>query len=505
MATCKSNKMDSNFTELRYAEEECLKQLPSNPTWYALEPNSYQDFGGQITTTAREPISASRQRKKGSVTDLEASGGFNQDLTPSNCFHLLQGFMFADVREKATTAPTNGANVVIKGVTAANKTIAAASGLAAFKAGAIIKLSGFSNAANNGVFTVASSTAGTIVTTEALVDETPTANAKVEQVGHKFNAVVNIATNGKLVRLNGTGMNNLGLIPGEWIYIGGDVANTRFTNNTGFARVSKIEADYLEFDKTSFTPKAEAGTGKTIQIYFGSVLKNESDPALIKRRSYQLERYLGNDAQGKMSEYLVGAVANELTINVSNADKVNIDMSFVAMDNEQRTGEQGLKAGTRPVPISEAAFNTSSDFSRIKLAQVTNDAAPEALFAFATELSLTINNNVTASKAIGVLGGMDTSAGMFEVGGNMTAYFADIKAVQAVRNNADITLDIVMINKDGSLLFDIPLLTLGDGRLNVEKDRAIMLPLKTQAVESSYGHTLLIQQFKHLPSIAKNV
>ena len=267
----------------------------------------------------------------------------------------------------------------------------------------------------------------------------------------------------------------------------------------------EIQEGYIHFDKTSFAPKAEVGTGKTIEIYFGSVLKNESDPSLIKRRSYQLERYLGNDENGKMSEYLVGAIANELTINVSNSDKVTIDMSFVALDNEQRDGAKGLKAGARPTGAPQAAFNTSSDFSRIKLAEVVPDAAPNALFAFATELSITINNNVTSSKAIGVLGGMDASAGMFEVGGSMTAYFADIKAVQAVRNNADVTLDIAMVNKDGGLLFDIPLLTLGDGRLNVEKDQAIMLPLETQAVESAYGHTLLIQQFKHLPKVAQGV
>ena len=42
-AECPTNKIDSNFTGLRYAWEECLKQLPAGAAavWHALEPNSY--------------------------------------------------------------------------------------------------------------------------------------------------------------------------------------------------------------------------------------------------------------------------------------------------------------------------------------------------------------------------------------------------------------------------------------------------------------------------------
>lgn len=500
-----ANKIDSNVTGLRYAEEADLRTLPASPTFYPLEPNSYSDFGGQISTVARNPINPSRQRKKGVTTDLDASGGFNQDLTMNNTTRLMQGFFFADIREKSTTAPMNGDQVALTGVSEADSAYSAAGGLQSFTKGLIVRATGFGVTANNGIKTVEEATSTEIVVSESVEDETPPATAALAAVGFEFpEGDVSIEMNGKLVRLVSvtTDLSTLNLIPGEWVFLGGDSASSRFSDNQGFARISVVAQEFLEFDKVSWDPADEEAATASVQIFFGAVLKNEDDPQLIKRRTYHVERTLGRDDDGTMSEYLVGAVPNELTLNIAQADKVNIDLAFVAVDNEQRTGAEGLKPGTRPALDPADAFNTSSDFSRIKLASVADDAAPEPLFAFATEMTLTINNNVSPNKAIGVLGAFDTSAGTFEVGGSMTAYFASVPAVQAVRNNEDITLDIIMLKRNSGLLFDIPLLSLGDGRLSVEQDQAITLPLETNAAESKFRHTLLFQSFDYLPNLA---
>lgn len=508
-ADCPTNKIDSNVTGLRYAWEECLKQLPASPVWRALEPNSYADLGGNVTTVARNPISQNRSRKKGTVTDLDASGGFNQDLTQNNTFDLAQAFMFAAARQKATTTPINSDTpVVITGVAAADDTYDAAAGLAVFKPGDLVYATGFSVSANNGLKTVTAATAIGVTVSQALADEAaPPAGAALACVGYVGAAAdLSITLNGLLVRLTSAGAINfttLGLIPGEWVFVGGDAAGSHFANNVGFARISVITSAYLEFDKVTWTGAAEAGTGLSVQLYFGDVLRNESDPALIRRGTVQLERTLGQDADGVMSEYLIGAVANELTINVAQADKVTIDMGFVACDVEQRTGLVGVKAGARPTLRATDAFNTSSDFRRIKLASVSElDGAVTPLFGFATDLSITVNNNVSPNKAVGTLGAFEVSAGTFEVGGEITAYFASIAAVQAVRNNADITFDMILVKNNAGMLADIPLLALGNGRLAVEQDQPITVPLETMAAESKFGHTLLLQSFSYLPNRA---
>lgn len=511
--SCPVNKIDSNNTGLRIAEEACLKRLPSvgvdgrDPVWLPLEPNGYNDFGGQITNVARNPINPSRQRKKGSVTDLEASGGFTQDLTFDNTTRLLQGYIFADARHKPTTAPINGsASVTLSSVVAADNSYEAASGLANFLPGHLVLAAGFSNTANNGIKQVVSSLATEVVVSTTLVNETPSAAAKLSVVGYRFPiSDAAIVMNGSLTRLTSVDANldDLGLIPGEWIFLGGDTSLSRFANNRGFARVSVVTPGYIEFDKVDWSPVAESAGTFSIEIYFGTVIKNESDPLLIKRRSYQLERTLGQDADGTMSEYLIGAIPSELTINVPQAEKVTVDMMFMACDHTTRTGLEGVLGGARPSLVSEEAFNTSSDFSRIKLAVVSEtDSNITPLFAFGTDLTIQLNNNVSANKALGVLGAFDMTAGTFEVGGSLTAYFADVNAVRAVRTNEDITLDVIMVRDNTGLLFDIPLLTLGNGRLNVEQDQPITLPLDTAAAESRFGHTLLVQSFPYLPSLA---
>ena len=69
-------KIDSNVTGLRYQEERSIGVAEPNNPWLVLEPNSYDDFGGEFTTVARNPINAGRQRQKGVLVDLDATGGF---------------------------------------------------------------------------------------------------------------------------------------------------------------------------------------------------------------------------------------------------------------------------------------------------------------------------------------------------------------------------------------------------------------------------------------------
>ncbi len=617
------NKIDSNASGLRIAEELSFKVLPGTPIWLPMEPNEYDDFGGSIVTTARNPINASRMPKKGLVTDLDASGGYTFDVTQTSLQDLWEGVMFADFRRKndvgddrqprrpgttgefedylitgittATDTITVDSRVALSAVkvaggtgyadgdlvevTDANATVLArflvtgqtggvvdtvaltftgftggiegrtdtdtSAGAATTKvtgsgddaltltltygnglvwgAGDIVRMQGNDDAGNNGNFVVTSVADNIITTVENLVlDATPNAAATLTTVGFQCDANdVDVDVTGTFPALTSTGTDftDLGVIPGEWVYIGGELAASFFDNaaNNGFKRVRTVTATRLEFDKSDLAMVIETGADETIEIYLGRVLKNENDASnLITRRTYQLERQLGkpDDAQASevQAEYVEGSVPSEGTLTIPSASKMTANLSFVGGDSSTVDGPTSLKTGTRPAVVESDAFNTSSDFSRIRLAvHVDGTEAPTPLFAFAQNLEVTFNENLTPNKAVGTLGAFEISHGTLNIGGSITAYFASVASIEAVKSNDNVTLDFACVkgaagSKAGFVL-DLPLVTLGDARLNVVQDQAITLPLDMEAataalIDPTLDYVAMFVFFDFLPDSA---
>jgi hypothetical protein len=502
---CESVSVDSNFTGLRIAEEECIGQLPVAPVpeWEPQEPNSYADFGPQISTVARQPIASDRQINRGVVTDLDAQAGFQTDLT-LNRFNdkLLSGFLYADWRRKRLEAAT--------AVTATGYTVADESG---FAAGDLICVEGLSLDVNNGLKIVTGTIAGEVQVAGLVAEAAgPYTFARIRKVGIEGAAGdldVDASTDPTRPRLTSTVLDftTLGFIPGEWVFLGGDAAGTFFVSadvdgnlvNTGFCRVFSITANELVFDKTQFTMVDEASAAETMRLFYGDVLRNEPDPVDIVQKSFQAERTLG--AGGSVGwEYIVGMVPNTLSIAAATADKITVDYNFLAINTETIANPGPAKTGNRPDLTSETAFNTSSDFSRLRFLKQDLTGIEQYL----TELNLEINNNAEAVKALCALGAVDVNTGFFQVSGTFTALFTTTESLDAVRNNEDATLDFALVKENEGLLFDVMSLTLGDGRLNVELNTPITIPFSYDAARSGepFGHTLLLNKFACLPDRA---
>lgn len=488
-------KQDANLVGLFKIREATFKTVPATGDWSEREPNSFDDMGTEYTSTARTPFNQSRQRRRGRQTDSDTDGGYNEDLTQNNMQGEFEEFFFAALRKTPEVDPS--------AVTSTVYTVAASTG---FHAGDLVLARGYANAGNNGVKELTAVGATSLTAAGLTAEASPPAAAGVKLIGHKFAAsdiVVTLDANGfPIVTATAASFTDYPLIPGQMIFF-------MLDDSIGYARIAAngVAAKTLRFDKTTFPAAAEAGTGLQATIYFSDVIKNEDDPDLIVRYSSTMERTLGRDADGRQSQYLVGMLANEMTWNSPLSALVNIDMSYIGMRSGRRTGAEGpltrRASNTIVKALKEAAFSTSSDVYRLRLAMIDPTTLnPSPLFARVTEWNAAIANGITATKGQGEKGAFDATTGDFTVTGEWTAFFTTMEAIHAVDCDWDMTFDAIYAKQNAGIYMDMPLLGLGGGRLDIEKDAAIMLPLTGDAAESAFGHTLLIGWFPYLPSEA---
>lgn len=489
--------------------------FPGVAVWFEMEPNSYRDWGGNFKKTARAPM-GTRKKKKGNLSDLDASGGMNTDITQNNMPRLAQHFFFSDLREAAKTQPINRAStaIAITSVDAATKQYRAAAGLNVFAAKLLVLAEGHGIAANNGLKTVTASAGGAVTVNEALTNEAaPPATARLTAVAVQLDAddaSLTVGAGTVTLETDVFDLTTLNRLPGEIVFLGGDLDAHKFdggTNKPGYARIASIAANAMVFDKTTWTPANDAGAGKSIRLFFGSALRDEPSNDNIVYRSVQLERKLGNDGQGIQSELLPGSFGNEFNINQpipgENA-KVTVDISFVSFGYETRSGFVGPKPGTRIAAMAnEEAFNTSRDLYQTRVQPVDPlTLNPLPFGGYITECNISIKNNATPAKGQSKLGAFGIVLGSFDVGGVATMYFTTVAAINAIKNNSDATAHQIFAKRNAGIAIDYPLIDLGDGRLSVEKDRAVMLPLATSAYESPFGHTVMVVWFHYLPNSA---
>lgn len=206
-------------------------------------------------------------------------------------------------------------------------------------------------------------------------------------------------------------------------------------------------------------------------------------------------------------QYIEGCVASQLTITMNAASKVTCELAFTGIQTEEveYSGGAGAKAGQRPnLNALVPAYNTTSDFGKISVADKVFGTNGSSLVNYLRDMTLVISNNTQPVKALGKLGAIDISVGDFNISGQMTAYFTDVATITAVKTNADVTVDFALVHGNSGMLFDVPLLALGNARANVVKDQPIELPLSQDAAwDGTFDWVLSCTVFDYLPTLAQ--
>jgi hypothetical protein len=126
-------------------------------------------------------------------------------------------------------------------------------------------------------------------------------------------------------------------------------------------------------------------------------------------------------------------------------------------------------------------------------------------------MTISVDNEANANKALKGRGNSGTSLGSFMVTGTLVLYFETMAAIDAIEANTDITMGLVMVQGASGAKFgfsmDWPLLSLDGGLPQLELGQKIKLPLNWDASDGSkvlptLNHTMMMCYYDYLPDSA---
>lgn len=496
----------TNGMSLSFAREASLGVLPATPQWFELEPNTINSFGTTIGKTARSPISKSRARRKGTITDLDSAVEFEADLTMHHTRLYAENFLFARA--------IGGDSYISSAATAASYTVPALSVEQAAKmiynvAGprTLLFAVGFDNDLNNGLKLLNGAVAAGAISIPAagLVAEVPPADALVEVSIAGIRAAagdLTIDANGNLASA-ALDFTTLGLTVGQVVHIGGVDALNQFADpdNTGFARVAAIAANLLTLEKRDQAFVAEAAAGVEIDVLFGQFVRNvDVDHPDFLEPSVQFELRSPNLMTGGAAghEYAIGNWADAMSITIPLSGKATITLGFVGQNTTDPTEIRATGAVNAKVGSQVGAFGTASDIARLRM----QDVDEEGLTTDFKSATFTLTNNVAGEKVLGTLGPKYLNAGNIECDVENQMLFSNPEVIHGIRCNKTYGFDWILRNGDGGVAFDLPTGTLAGGGREYPANQTVLLndTFAAHQEEDGPGFTCGISFFPVLPA-----
>lgn len=519
----------TNNVSLAFAVEASIGVLPASPEWRTLQPNNINAFGATITTTPRSPISPDRGRKKGTVTDLDSTVEFEEDLTMQALDNFAEGFVFAEYANVEFVLRSGGATPVPPPATGTGYTIDSASALLAGKvqwaAGAAISLvyaQGYALAANNGLKALTADLAGSGVeiTVSGLSVETPPTSASLQVAGMQSDDCTFTISGSTCTLVSAADLDftTMGIHVGQLVHLGsndgaGAVQNAMqdaTANDTfGYFRVTAVTATTLSGDKLDVNLGSGGSpyTPGTLDIMYGRFLRNvtvtaDADDNRYLERSYQFEVGFPDLGGAGVDEYEygIGCEGNELGLDLPLADKAGLTWGFVGTNADDITPTRKTNAATPIAPLRTTAVNTSAD-----IATLSTDLLSAVGNVCFKSLTLSLNNNVSPEKCLGTLGAVFVNNGLFEVNLEAQLLFTEKSIVNAVKNNTTITFSAIMKNEDGAIAFDIPAMTLSGGDREYPVGESVLVNFTGEAFNDPSGTipnvSLGISLFASVPTV----
>lgn len=398
-----------------------------------------------------------------------------------------------------TSTPTRyndgTADSVITAVATTNTEVTHATG-DAFVAGHLVRFTGFGVSGNNGVFkcttggTTTSRYSGSGITDEAA----PPGAARMKVIGFQ-GASGDISATATGLASSSLDFTTLGLSVGQWIKIGGSATGDRFATAAcnGTARITAIAANALTLDHRPTGWTTDAGSGKTIKVFFGDTIKNGST---IVTQTFE---------RGMMGQttptYIVntGMIVSQMSFRFTLNEPIVTNVTFMGMGGSESTSTLGASPDA---PLVNKDFPEL--INRVHVGRLTEGGANIAAPNFITELTISLNNNTAAIECIDSMYAVGHIGHALDVTGTLNSYFGSDTLLAKFINGTVTSLAVYVRNSVSgqAVLISIPRVTFaGDGSPNATGRNVTMsLPISWMASkdETVTGAMITLDRFEYV-------
>jgi hypothetical protein len=438
----------ANRTQVALVRETTPGTTPNTPRMRIMRVTG-ESLALNPTYVDSEELRSDRMLGDPTLTMLDANGSVNFELSYPEDNSPLSEIYRSAFMATWTNTPTfdndGTADSVITDAGTTTDTYVVSSGGSAVVDGHLVRATGFTNAENNQVFKVASSTGTTIVGSgmNLTAEAAPPSTAKLKVVGFQ-GASGDITATADGLGSTVLDFTTLGLVSGQWIKIGGSASGDKFATAAcnDWARVTDIQAGALTLDNLPASWATDSGSGKTIKVWFGDQIKNGTTET-----SLTIERgFLGQS----VPTYIItkGMHANTLQHTFTSKQKVTGQAAFMGMGGSQST--TALDASP------DAATTNAVMAANANVGRLAENGSTLTSPNWARSFDFTINNNLRQVEDVGSTSPVAVREGECTVTGKIETYFGDNSLLAKFYNGTATAINARVQKNSQALIFQVP-------------------------------------------------
>lgn len=467
---------DANRLRLTSVREVTLGTTPTTPRMRTARLRG-ENLRFAPTFVNSEEIRDDRMNADPIKVNEQNNGPINGELSyppHGSPFSDWLELLFCATWENTPTRDNDGtADSVITAITNTTDVATVTTG-DAFVAGQLARFSGFTSAANNGVFkcTTGSATVPAFLGAGFVAEAAPPATARIKVVGFQ-GASGDITATASGLASTTLDFTTLGLKVGGWVKIGGTAAGDQFATLAcnGWARITVIGPNALTLDNLPTGWATNSGTGKTIKVWYGDRIKN----GLLTLGNTIERGFMGQS----VPTYIVqrGMVAGQAEFNFASEQIATWSVTF--------TGMTGAQSTTSLDSSPDAATTNAIMAAAVNVGRIAENGVPVGGPNYVRSVRMTVQNNLRPIGGIrsdGLVGAEDIGKGSVDVSLAMETYFGSNALLTKLFASTATNLNLRIAKNGQAMIFGLPRLTYADGQANATaKNTDAMLPLTATA------------------------